>query len=180
MFLGLASRASRRDGAYVKLPDANARNTCPWPCACYRVGASTSAFARTGRACQARRRHPTRTCVLCRCTAHRFCNNAREAYAWKLFIVEEIAFHSPKGNATKLHFTLVSVLRSAARVTVRDHPIKSPTVRQQRGTFTVASFRCGRFQKNYAHVTRATIIAADGEHSNSVDFTVSCNLAAIS
>jgi hypothetical protein len=41
----------------------------------------------------------------------------------------------------------------------------------------VATFRCGRFQKNYSHVTRATIIAADSEHRNSVDFTVSCNLA---
>lgn len=98
----------------------------------------------------------------------------------KLFIVQEIAFHSAKGNATRLHFSLVSVSTSAARVTVSDHPIKSLSVRQQRGTFIVATFRCGRFQKSYSHVTRATIIDADGEHSNSVDFTVNCNLAAIS
>src|ERR1035438_579656 len=69
----------------------------------------------------------------------------------KLFILEEFAFHSPKGNATKLHSTLVSASSSAARVTVRDHPIESPSARQQRGTFTVATFRCGRFPKNYSH-----------------------------
>jgi hypothetical protein len=80
----------------------------------------------------------------------------------KLFIVQEIAFHSSKGNATNLHFALVSVSTTAPRLTVRDHPIKSPSARQQRGTFIAATFRCGRFQKNYSHVTRATIIDADG------------------
>jgi hypothetical protein len=45
------------------------------------------------------------------------------------------------------------------------------------GRTDAVSFRCGPFQKKYSHVTRATIIDADGEHSNSVDFTVSRNLA---
>jgi hypothetical protein len=98
----------------------------------------------------------------------------------RLYIVQRIAYHTPKGNAVNLHFELVSVSSAAPRVTVRDHAIRSPSARQQRGTFIDVQFRCGPFQKNYSHVTRATIIAADGEHSNSADFTVNCNLAVIS
>ncbi|HXJ02789.1 MAG TPA: hypothetical protein VNH44_16330 [Micropepsaceae bacterium] len=98
----------------------------------------------------------------------------------RLYIVQEISFHANKGNARNLHFELVSVSATAPRVTVRDHVIKSPSARQQRGTFIATRFRCGPFQKNYSHVTRATIIDADGERSNSVDFVVPCNLAVIS
>jgi hypothetical protein len=95
----------------------------------------------------------------------------------RLFIVQKIGYHSTKGSATKLHFQLVSVSRADAGVSVRDHAIYAPRARQQRGTFLIERFSCGRFNKSYSHVKRATIIDADGERSNSVDFTVSCNLA---
>lgn len=98
----------------------------------------------------------------------------------RVYIIQEIFYYSPKGNAVKLHFELLSVSSTAARVNVRDWAIRKPKVQQQRGTSIVARFSCGRFQKNYSHFKRATIIDADGEHSNSVDFTVRCNLALIS
>jgi hypothetical protein len=97
-----------------------------------------------------------------------------------LYIVQEIAYRAAKGNATRLRFQLVSVSKTPLKVTVRDHAIRSASARQQRGTFIAVRFRCGPFEKNYSHVTRATILDADGERSNSVDFTVSCNLATIS
>jgi hypothetical protein len=139
------------------------------------VLAMARAHAQTPLPAQARPAKPAdiiqRACVFGRCTAHRFRKPARDAFAWKAFSVQEIAFHSPKGNATNLHFALVGVLRSAPAVTVRAHSIKSLSARQRGGTIIAATFRCGRFHKNWSHVTRATIIDADGEHSNSVDFT---------
>ena len=60
---------------------------------------------------------------------------------------------------------------------MNDHAIYAPSARQQRETFLDARFGCGRFNKNYSHVKRATIIDANGERSNSVEFTVGCNLA---
>jgi len=103
-----------------------------------------------------------------------------ERIAGRLYIDQQIAYHAEDGNARNLHFELVSVSRTPGKVRVRDHPIRSPAARQQAGTFILARFNCGPFDKNYSHVTRATIFAANGEHSNTVDFTVDCNLAAIS
>ena len=100
-----------------------------------------------------------------------------ERVGGRLFIVQKIGYHSTQGNATKLHFQLVSISRPNAWVRVSNHAINAPSVRQQRGTYLVARFGCGRFNKNYSHVKRATIIDANGERSNSVEFTVGCNLA---
>ena len=99
-----------------------------------------------------------------------------ERISGRIYIAQEFAFHSPKGNATTLHFQVVraSVQRT---IPMQDGTIIRSKQEQQNGTTHTAHFGCGRFQKNYSVVKRATIIGADGEHSNSVDYTVTCNLA---
>jgi hypothetical protein len=95
----------------------------------------------------------------------------------RLYIVQKIGYRSSNGNATNLHFQLASVSRANASVRLSDHAIHAPSARQQRGTYIVARFSCGRFNESYSHVKLATIIDADGERSNTVEFTVGCNLA---
>jgi len=94
-----------------------------------------------------------------------------------VFIIEKVGYHSPKGNANKLHLQLISVSRPDVRPAIRDHAIHAPAPRQQRGTFLVARFDCGHFDKSYSHVERAVVMDAGGERSNAVEFTVDCDLA---
>jgi hypothetical protein len=94
-----------------------------------------------------------------------------------VFIVQKIGYHSLKGNANNLHLQLISVSGPDARIRLRDHAIRAPRPRQQRGTFLIVRFDCERLDKSYSYVQQATIMDADSEHSNAVEFAVDCNLA---
>jgi len=92
-----------------------------------------------------------------------------------LFVAQEFVFHSPKGNAATLHFDVVSISAPAPDIRLTDGTIVNAKDQQQRGAIHVARFNCGPFRTPYSVVKRATLIDADGEKSNSVDFTVHCN-----
>jgi hypothetical protein len=97
-----------------------------------------------------------------------------------IVIVQKIGYHSLKGNANNLRLQLVSVSNADAGVSLSDHAIRAPVPRQQRGTFLLVRHACRRIDMGYSYVARAIIISTDGERSNTVDFTVDCNLAVTS
>jgi hypothetical protein len=89
----------------------------------------------------------------------------------RLFIVQEFAYHSPKGDAATLHFDIVSTTSPAA-LHMRDGTIRAPKEIQQKGAISVARYDCGR--GNFSLVKRATIIDTDGARSNSIDYIINC------
>jgi hypothetical protein len=98
-------------------------------------------------------------------------------WAEGILVVREFAFHSPKGNAASIHFEVISTSPSAPDIQNSDRKIQSSAGEQRRGATHIARFNCGAPETAYSIVERATIIGADGEKSNSVDFTIRCPAA---
>src|SRR5262249_32836334 len=82
-----------------------------------------------------------------------------------LFVVQQFAYHSPKGDAATLHFEIVSA-PSPEALHMRDGTIRAPKEVQQKGAITTARYDCG--DGHFSLVKRATIIDADGARSNSI------------
>jgi transglutaminase-like putative cysteine protease len=93
-------------------------------------------------------------------------------------VTREITFHSPKGNAATMHFDVISTSSPAPNIRTNDGKIMSSPDQQQRGALHIQRFNCGPFRTAYSVVQRGVIIDADGEKSNTVDFTVRCPGAA--
>jgi hypothetical protein len=95
-----------------------------------------------------------------------------------VFVVREFVFHSSKGNASTMHFDNISTSSPAPNLRTVEGKIMSSQDQQQRGAIHIARFNCGPFRNPYSVVQRATMIDADGEKSNTIDFTVRCPGAA--
>jgi hypothetical protein len=93
-------------------------------------------------------------------------------------IARQIVFHAPKGNATTFHFETISVSSPAPNIRTNDGQIMAPQDQQKRGAVQQGRFICGPFRNPYSVVQRATIVDADGEKSNSIDYTIRCPGAA--
>ena len=91
-----------------------------------------------------------------------------------VFVVRELVFHSPKGNASTMHFDVISTSSPAPNIRTGDGKVMSSQEQQQRGAIHIARFNCGPFRNPYSAVERATMIDADGEKSNTIDFTIRC------
>jgi hypothetical protein len=89
-------------------------------------------------------------------------------------ITREIVFHSPKGNASTMHFDVISTSSPAPNIRTNDGKIMAAPDQQQRGAIHLQRFNCGPFRTAYSVVQRGTMIDADGEKSNTIDFTVRC------
>lgn len=94
-------------------------------------------------------------------------------------VTREIIFHSPKGNAASMHFDVISTSSPAPDIRTNDGKIMSSADQQKRGALYIQRFNCGVFRAPYSVVQRGLIIDADGERSNSIDFTVKCPGAAL-
>ena len=95
-----------------------------------------------------------------------------------VFVVREFVFHSPKGNASTMHFDIISTSSPAPNLRTVEGKIMSSQDQQQRGAIYIQRFNCGPFRNPYSVVLRGTMIDADGEKSNTIDFTVRCPGAA--
>lgn len=93
-------------------------------------------------------------------------------------ITREIVFHSPKGNASTMHFDIISTSSPAPNIRTNDQKIMTSPDQQQRGAIHVTRFNCGPFRTPYSVVQRGTMIDANGEKSNTIDFTIKCPGAA--
>ena len=91
-----------------------------------------------------------------------------------MIYVREFGFHSAKGNAATIHFDIVSKSPGAPDIHVVDEKIQAASEQQQGGAFDHDRFECGAVAMPYSIVERVTIIDADGEKSNSIDFPMRC------
>jgi hypothetical protein len=77
-----------------------------------------------------------------------------------------------------MHFDIISTSSPAPNLRTNDGKIMSSQDQQQRGAIHIQRFNCGPFRNPYSVVERATMIDADGEKSNTIDFTIRCPGAA--
>jgi hypothetical protein len=89
-----------------------------------------------------------------------------------LFVLQEFAYHSPKGDAASLHFHIVSATSPEA-LHMRDGTIRAPKQIQQKGAITIARYDCR--DGHFSLVKRATLVDTDGARSNSIDYIINCN-----
>jgi hypothetical protein len=91
-----------------------------------------------------------------------------------VFIAQEFLFHSPKGNGATLHFELVSISSPAPDVRFTDWTVMASEDLQRRGAVEVTRTNCQPVRMPYSVVKRAVLMDADGEKSNTVDYTIHC------
>jgi hypothetical protein len=87
-------------------------------------------------------------------------------------IIPDFHFIAPNGNAVLLHREVVET--SANNININPSaPINVPADAQKRGAVISGGFNCNTGQ--YYVTMRAYIMDADGNRSNSVQYTVHCN-----
>ncbi len=88
-------------------------------------------------------------------------------------IVPDFHFHAPNGNAIMLRRELVETNGPFAQTQIPNASINIPPEGQKAGAVVTGGWRCGM---GVYHITmRATILDADGNHSNSITYTIHCN-----
>jgi hypothetical protein len=87
-------------------------------------------------------------------------------------IIPEFHFMAPNGNAVLLHHEIVETSANNLNVPAST-PINVPSDAQKKGAVISGGFNCNRGQY---YVTQSVyIMDADGNRSNSVQFTIHCN-----
>ena len=89
-----------------------------------------------------------------------------------LDIVPEFHYVAPNGNAIVLHREIVESNNTQVRIN-NAGAINAPGDAQKRGAVITGGWRCGPSQ--YYVTMKAYIMDADGNHSNTVQYTIHCN-----
>jgi hypothetical protein len=87
--------------------------------------------------------------------------------------VPDFHFVAPNGNAIVLRRELVDTNGAFAQTQIKNATINIPVAAQQRGAVISGGWPCGTAQ--YYVTLRAYIMDADGNRSNSLDYTLHCN-----
>jgi hypothetical protein len=87
--------------------------------------------------------------------------------------VPDFHFIAPNGNAIVLRRELVDTNGAFAQTQIRSATINIPAAAQKRGAVISGGWPCGTSQ--YYVTLRAYIMDADGNRSNSLDYTLHCN-----
>src|SRR5580698_3857707 len=88
-------------------------------------------------------------------------------------VVPDFHFIAPNGNAIVLRRELVDTNGPFAQTQIRSETINTPAEAQKKGAVLSGGWRCGVAQ--YYVTLRAYIMDADGNRSNSVQYTIHCN-----
>jgi hypothetical protein len=97
--------------------------------------------------------------------------NVRETNGTILDVVPDFHFIAPNGNAVLLHREIVDT--NANRSNVNSAPITIPAEAQKRGAVISGGWRCNVGQ--YYVTMKAYVLDADGNRSNTVQYTIHCN-----
>jgi hypothetical protein len=88
-------------------------------------------------------------------------------------VVPDFHFIAPNGNAIVLRRELVETNGPFAQTQIRSATINTPAEAQKKGAVISGAWRCGVAQ--YYITLRAYIMDADGNRSNSLQYTIHCN-----
>jgi hypothetical protein len=88
-------------------------------------------------------------------------------------VVPDFHFIAPNGNAIVLRRELVETNGPFSQTQIRSETINTPAQAQKTGAVLSGGWRCGVAQ--YYVTLRAYIMDADGNRSNSVQYTIHCN-----
>jgi len=88
-------------------------------------------------------------------------------------VIPDFHFIAPNGNAIVIHRQLIETSGAIAQTQLRDAAINIPAEAQKKGATISGGWRCGTQQ--YYVTIRATILDADGNRSNPMDYTIHCN-----
>jgi hypothetical protein len=88
-------------------------------------------------------------------------------------VVPDFHFVAPNGNAIVLRRELVDTNGPFAQTQIRSETINTPAEAQKKGAVLSGGWRCGVAQ--YYVTLRAYIMDADGNRSNTVQYTIHCN-----
>ena len=88
-------------------------------------------------------------------------------------VVPDFHFVAPNGNAIVLRRELVETNGAIAQTQIRSETINIPAAAQKKGAVLSGGWGCGVAQ--YYVTLRAYIMDADGNRSNSVEYTIHCN-----
>ena len=88
-------------------------------------------------------------------------------------VVPDFHFIAPNGNAIVLRRELVDTNGPFAQTQIRSETINTPAEAQKKGAVISGGWRCGVAQ--YYVTLRAYIMDADGNRSNSLQYTIHCN-----
>jgi hypothetical protein len=88
-------------------------------------------------------------------------------------VVPDFHFIAPNGNAIVLHRELVDTNGAIAQTQIASETINIPAEAQKRGAVLSGGWRCGVAQ--YYVTLRAYVMDADGNRSNSIEYTIHCN-----
>ncbi len=88
-------------------------------------------------------------------------------------VVPDFHFVAPNGNAIVLRRELVDTNAAIAQTQIRSETINTPAEAQKKGAVISGGWRCGVAQ--YYVTLRAYIMDADGNRSNTIQYTIHCN-----
>ena len=88
-------------------------------------------------------------------------------------VVPDFHFIAPNGNAIVLRRELVETNGSVSQTQLSNATINIPAEAQKRGATISGGWRCGVAQ--YYVKMRAFVMDADGNRSNSLEYTIHCN-----
>lgn len=88
-------------------------------------------------------------------------------------VVPDFHFIAPNGNAIVLRRELVDTNGAIAQTQINSETINIPAEAQKKGAVLSGGWRCGVAQ--YYVTLRAYIMDADGNRSNTMQYTIHCN-----
>jgi hypothetical protein len=88
-------------------------------------------------------------------------------------LIPDFHFVAPNGNAIVLRRELIDTSGSISQTSISNQTINIPPAAQKKGAIISGGWRCGT--QIYYVTLRASVMDADGNRSNAIQYTIHCN-----
>jgi len=88
-------------------------------------------------------------------------------------LIPDFHFVAPNGNAIVLRRELIDTSGSISQTNIANQTINIPPAAQKKGAIISGGWRCGT--QVYYVTLRASVMDADGNRSNAIQYTIHCN-----
>jgi len=99
--------------------------------------------------------------------------DSREHTGGAFDLIPDFHFVAPNGNAIVLRRELIDTSGSISQTNIANQTINIPPAAQKKGAIVSGGWRCGT--QVYYVTIRATVMDADGNRSNAIQYTIHCN-----